>query len=218
MVIDLCPVDRVYNAAQPSPSSLNHLLNSITSNMQPEDMSNFFASVAATQDNIAREVSSASMQIDSFWREVATSSDKAREYAEARLNDFQSDPEKTAQITEFRALDNELVTAGNELQAVVDNAAQAGNADAQHVNENDGNSEKPFGSIFERLQAAFPPPDHAPGHEERQRSIHNALAEVQTALANFLLQLGVPEESFRGVLDKLFPVLERIMVLIGKFF
>lgn len=185
----------------------------VTAHQHAEEVVGIFAYVGTQLPfHALHGASSTSIRWD-FWDQLSKFPQKAREFAEYRLSKFKSNPVILAKIEEIQALYAELIVAGKEFQERVVAAAQAQGVDPDEVLKE---LEKLMGSVFETLKSEFPPPDHAPQHEERQANVHRALVKIEAALVDFLQRLGWSEEEIRVELDKLIPPIERVVVMIGE--
>ncbi|KAJ7757722.1 hypothetical protein DFH07DRAFT_695745, partial [Mycena maculata] len=73
-----------------------------------------------------------------------------------------------------------------------------------------------FAKVLKELQVMFPPPDKAPGHEDREVVVTAALEKAGAALVMVCAQYGMDEERVRVHWDgTLRPAIHTTVVLIG---
>lgn len=152
-----------------------------------------------------------------FWEQAKQLGDKVYTYANQRINEIKTDRAVATRIDDIQKTYASLLEAGVALSAEV--------TALEHVQGSDVNAngliedmEKVLGELFEKLKSEFPPPDQAPSHQQRKESIHKALGYVEETLVTFLEQRGMSEEAIRAQLDKLLPLLEGVMIMIGNLF
>lgn len=150
-----------------------------------------------------------------WWERAGRLEKKVQGYAKKELDKFKTDPVITEQIDSLLKMHTELLDAGQALYVdLIDSqVAIMGDIDAVGLIDD---LEKLLGDLFEKLKNEFPPPDHAPGHAERKESIERALTQLEETLVSFLQRRGLSEEVIRAHLDKIIPLLEKVMITIGK--
>ncbi|KAF7355696.1 hypothetical protein MSAN_01487400 [Mycena sanguinolenta] len=72
-----------------------------------------------------------------------------------------------------------------------------------------------FDQVFQELQAMFPAPKEALGHEERQKVVSLALDKAETVLKAVCAQHGVLEERVAGPWEAVRGAIETVVVLLG---
>ncbi|KAJ7639228.1 hypothetical protein FB45DRAFT_787914 [Roridomyces roridus] len=72
-----------------------------------------------------------------------------------------------------------------------------------------------FGRVVAELNATFPAPDHAPGHEERVAAVEAALDQAGAALLPVCAKYGMNEERTRVYWDAMRPAIFVAVVTIG---
>ncbi|CCM02530.1 uncharacterized protein FIBRA_04632 [Fibroporia radiculosa] len=75
--------------------------------------------------------------------------------------------------------------------------------------------ERELMKLFDELKAEFPPPDHAPSHEERAGNITAVLKRAEDVIVRFSVARGVDEAHLRAHLDGLLPHVAVILVTTG---
>ena len=75
---------------------------------------------------------------------------------------------------------------------------------------------KAFQDVLDSLRKAFPSPDEAPGHEEREQMFREALSKMENGLVYASMKLGLPEKDVRLFWSKIEPALEKFLVISGE--
>lgn len=147
-----------------------------------------------------------------FWKELERLGDGVHQYAEEAINTLKLDPVVTARIEELKERWDNFLDAWNALH--VDLMALEA-VQKRDVNTLVDGIAEILAKVFERLKTQFPPPDQAPNHEQRKKSIHEALTQIEEALVTFLSELGMSEDVIRAHFSNFMPPLENVMVTIG---
>ncbi|THH16611.1 hypothetical protein EW146_g4062 [Bondarzewia mesenterica] len=72
-----------------------------------------------------------------------------------------------------------------------------------------------FAYILEEAKAEFPPPEEAPGHEEREKMVASLMLRVEDSIVHITAEHGMTEERVRAHLDEIRPGVQRLIVITG---
>jgi hypothetical protein len=78
-----------------------------------------------------------------------------------------------------------------------------------------------FSSVLDDLKAAFPPPDQAPSHQQRQEAVALVLNKAEQVILDLARKHGMSEEYLRGLqesFEKLKPVIMALVVIAGVYY
>ncbi|OJA07919.1 hypothetical protein AZE42_03686 [Rhizopogon vesiculosus] len=98
-------------------------------------------------------------------------------------------------ITEFKASVVNVTSTATTMHQVVLEAAEQRGIPHDSMEEELGYI---FNAIFEELKAQFPPPDEAPGHENRTAMISTFLDRIDEGFLQFAIKHGISEESLKS--------------------
>ncbi|GBE89581.1 predicted protein [Sparassis crispa] len=138
-----------------------------------------------------------------------------------RVNDYVQDQlEKNAAdfgiSEEIRRLGEEMHSAmsvASDLKiALLTTGNEQLHAEPQDISDEMG---KALMVVLEELQAKFPQPEEAPGHETRKARVSEALRHAEDAIVKALVGRGMYETTAREHLDNLRPHVEFLVVVSG---
>ena len=117
-------------------------------------------------------------------------------------------------IDEFRSTFHDIVSASNEIRGHLTELTQQGLT----LDQISGELGVIFNDILGHLKKAFPPPDQAPGHEQRQEMVNTVLDSAEQELVDFARKHGMSEdglENLRSSFGLLKPHVEKLVVITG---
>lgn len=115
-------------------------------------------------------------------------------------------------ITELRKSVDGVTSTATALYQVVKEAAEQRGIPLYIVSKDLGNT---FRVLFEELKEQFPPPDEAPGHEQRMNVINTALDRVEECFLQVVGKLGVSKELLTSLTGTLKSGIKHVVVTIG---
>lgn len=115
-------------------------------------------------------------------------------------------------MAELRAAVDSVVGTATTLYQVIKEAAKQRGIPLCTVLKDLGNT---FSVLFEELKEQFPPPDEAPGHEERMNMMNTVLDRVEECFLQVVGKLGVSNELLRSLTGSLKTGLKHVVVTIG---
>jgi len=98
-------------------------------------------------------------------------------------------------IAKLKASVDSVTTSATTLHQVVLKAADQHGIPHDSMKEKLGNI---FNAIFEDLMEKFPPPEEAPGHENRTVMINTVLDRIEESFVQFAINQGVTEEPLKS--------------------
>ena len=98
-------------------------------------------------------------------------------------------------IVKFKASVDSVTTSATMLHQVILKAADQHGIPHDSMKEELGNI---FNAIFEDLKEKFPPPEEAPGHENRTVMINTILDRIEESFVQFAINQGVAEEPLKS--------------------
>lgn len=72
-------------------------------------------------------------------------------------------------------------------------------------------------TMMEELEESFPPPTDAPGHKERQDSVHTVLGAAQDKIVQVAVQHGMNEAEVRVHVERIISEMESLIVITGVY-
>ncbi|KAJ7126396.1 hypothetical protein C8R43DRAFT_1075153 [Mycena crocata] len=162
--------------------------------------------------------------LELFWERARHYSEQVIENAVDGSKDVS---EKMVEIKEHIAmLVQDGTTLHDELHATIKRANDSDDNAESSESDDDTRSERvmndiraaleqAFAAVVEELKVMFPPPDQAPGHEERQRMVAVALEKAGTAFMTVIGSYGMEKEHLQVHWDAMRPSIEAMVVLLG---
>ncbi|KAG2069788.1 hypothetical protein BDR04DRAFT_1077639 [Suillus decipiens] len=148
---------------------------------------------------------------ESFWDKIAELGPNIKEYADElfylAVESYPSD-----KLMEFRESMVNVTATATALRKVCSGAAEDSGVSLHSVIEQHGDT---FVVLFEELMKMFPPPEEAPGHENRTIMISTTLDRFEEGFLQVATQLGVSEELLKSHTSSLKFVVQDITVTIG---
>lgn len=132
-------------------------------------------------------------------------------------SDEARDPNVMDKIKSFKSNLQGISAIANTLRADVEAMAGKGGVRLEDLS---GELETLFAGILEDLKKAFPPPDEAPTHAERERVVKGFFEKAEEGVVRLLRSHGTSEESltrFQKHLRQLLKLLENVMITIGAY-
>ncbi|KAH9834881.1 uncharacterized protein C8Q71DRAFT_766877 [Rhodofomes roseus] len=149
--------------------------------------------------------------LDHFWHDTLSLGQRAQNYATFLVDEAAKTVDKStaARLGHVQAMMLTIVSDAEDLRGVI--AQMQGNSvdDISHV------IEKLFADLFEELKDQFPPPDHAPNHEERRGHVSLVIRRVEEVLIKFCVQHGMQEQHARARLGPIMKHVQDVVVTIG---
>ncbi|KAJ7437831.1 hypothetical protein B0H11DRAFT_2294172 [Mycena galericulata] len=165
---------------------------------------------------------------EAFWQRARDLGERARRYSEDFMKQAaersQDVRQKVAEIEErIRTVVRSATSMHEELNALNKLRVQRESkrvpelqAEAVSLDDIAGDLQRAFEKVFEELKDMFPPPDHAPGHDEREAAVAVALEKAGAALVTVCAKYGMDEERARAHWDGVVrPAIHTTVVLIG---
>ncbi|KIK41128.1 hypothetical protein CY34DRAFT_13229 [Suillus luteus UH-Slu-Lm8-n1] len=115
-------------------------------------------------------------------------------------------------ISELRKSVDSVVATATTLYQVVKEAAGKRGIPLHTISKDLGNT---FRILFEELKEQFPPPDEAPGHEQRMTMINTVLDRVEECFLQVVGKLGVSQELLKSLTGSLKSGIKHVVVTIG---
>ncbi|KAJ7226328.1 hypothetical protein C8J57DRAFT_1147968, partial [Mycena rebaudengoi] len=159
-----------------------------------------------------------------FWQRARELGDTARRYGEKLMEDAAArskdvrekiDELKERMDTILRgatALHDELGTSVKRTRRSID-GSDVDSADS--ADDLRADLARAFEKVYEELEAIFPAPNEAPGHEERQKVVAVALEKARAALVTVCVKHGMDEERVGVHWRTVRPAIENMVVLLG---
>ncbi|PCH36329.1 hypothetical protein WOLCODRAFT_166848 [Wolfiporia cocos MD-104 SS10] len=150
---------------------------------------------------------------DNFWRRATELGERAQRYAEHLANEAVKDiPEVANQFRNIKDTVASVITITSEFKDEMSSNAEVHQENLEDFSEG---LSRILDELFERLKDEFPPPDHAPSHEERQEKVSIVFSRVEEAIVHFAGERGMSEERVREFMDRIRPHIEDLIVTIG---
>jgi len=175
-------------------------------------------SVQSAWDQLGEKVENvaqtATIQNRDFWSDAIALGSSLEKYGEELLHNVSSQLPSGAGVIRFKAAMQATVTSSHGLRDVLQASAgaHAGDTNLELFSAELGEE---LQVLLNKLQEAFPPPDHAPHHEERKATVHKVLEDVEQALVKMAVKYQVPEDTIRSHFDNVKIHLEDAIVTIG---
>jgi len=149
-----------------------------------------------------------------FWEKAKSLGDRVQRYTRDTLhNATTAYPAVAEQINKSKAIAQDVVEAVVQFRNVaVDQMHTTSSLDIDSISDELGRS---FDTIIKLLQEEFPSPDQAPNHEERALIVSKVLTDVEEKTVEVLLRHDVNEAHTRSMFNKLRPIIQNLVVLIG---
>ena len=151
------------------------------------------------------------------WDKFVAAANGLRRYTDEVLNDAAKEWGVSQDVAAFRSAFHDVVAAAGALSTQI---AALPIAQVQSPEDVEPALEHTFKAVLEELKTAFPNPDRAPGHEERQELAKTVLDKAEAAFIEFLRQREVPEErldEIRASWNKLKPAIVKAVVVTGGY-
>lgn len=147
----------------------------------------------------------------SFWDKVNEFSPNIKEYAD-ELFHHTVELYPSEKLTEFRESIVNATATATLLREVCNEAAEDSGVSLHSVIEEYGDI---FVVLFQELMEMFPPPEEAPGHDNRTIMINMALDRFEEGFLQVATRLGVSEELLKSHSSSLKFVVQHVAVTIG---
>ncbi|KAG2035348.1 hypothetical protein BDR03DRAFT_962855 [Suillus americanus] len=148
---------------------------------------------------------------ESFWDKVTELGPNIKEYAdELFLHTVELYPSE--KLVEFRESMVNVTATATILREVCSGATEGSGISLNSVIEEHGDI---FVALFEELMKMFPPPEEAPGHDNRTIMVNTALDHIEEGFFQVATKLGVGEELLKSHSDSLKFVVQHVTVTIG---
>ena len=161
----------------------------------------------------AEEVAANALELPPWERFVSVANGLLKVTDQA-LNDAARELHVPDKVEEFRSTFRDIISTSAELRENMSELTQKGMSLDDISNE----LSIAFEVILEYMKETFPPPDHAPGHEDRERMVQTIFEKVEEAILNFAQKHGMSEDGqkkVRETLDRLKPHLEKLVIIAG---
>lgn len=150
----------------------------------------------------------------STWDVVLAFADDALRVANEILDEAAQEFNVTGQIDDLRTTFNDILTISGEIREHITEVTQQG-LTLDQISDELG---LVLDGVLSYLQKAFPPPDQAPSHEERQKLVTTVLDMTEQGFLDLLRKYGMSEdglELIRESFDRLKPHIEKLVVITG---
>jgi hypothetical protein len=147
----------------------------------------------------------------SFWDKVNEFSPNIKGYAD-ELFHHTVELYPSEKLTEFRESIVNATATATLLREVCNEAAEDSGVSLHSVIEEYGDV---FVVLFQELMEMFPPPEEAPGHDNRTIMINMALDRFEEGFLQVATRLGVSEELLKSHSSSLKFVVQHVVVTIG---
>lgn len=163
-----------------------------------------------------------------FWERAAQLGDLARKYAESHISQVQSTYPHEGVGTIKDAI-SQMVSCATGFKALIikqTSLRTARDTSNSETVSDDVSSEalvddivdkvdKILAELLEELSVAFPPPDHAAHHAEREIQVSKILGKAEDAITRICVEASLPEEEVREQLKLLHLHIVTVVVTIG---
>lgn len=146
-------------------------------------------------------------KIVGFANELVKAADESLDAAAREFN-------VAGEIDDFRTTFHDFVSASGEIRGHMSELTQQG-LTLERISAELGTI---FSNIPEHLKQAFPSPDQAPSHEERQKIVASVFDEVGRGLLDFARNRGMSEDRLESLcqsFNQLRPHVERLVSITG---
>ncbi|KAG2137165.1 uncharacterized protein EDB93DRAFT_1167834 [Suillus bovinus] len=120
-----------------------------------------------------------------------------------------------AKMSEFKKSVNSVASTATSLHQVVKGAAAQRDVPFDSVLEELRNT---LHVVFEELKEQFPPPEEAPGHENRTLMINTVLDRVEESFLRVAIKYGASEEVLKNHTGSLMSGIRHILGIIGDLY
>ncbi|KAG2056206.1 hypothetical protein BDR06DRAFT_932867 [Suillus hirtellus] len=120
-----------------------------------------------------------------------------------------------SKISEFKKSVNSVVSTATSLHQVVKGAAEQREIPLDSILEELRNT---LHVLFEELKEQFPPPEEAPGHENRTLIINTVLDRVEETFLRVAIKYGASEEVLKNHTSSLMSGVRHIVGIIGDLY
>ncbi|KAG2344955.1 hypothetical protein BDR05DRAFT_960922 [Suillus weaverae] len=148
---------------------------------------------------------------ESFWDKIIELGPNIKEYAD-ELFHHAVELYPSEKLTEFRESMVNVTSTATTLRKVCSEAAKDSGVSIHSVIEEHGDI---FIVLFEELIEMFPPPEEAPGHDNRTIMINTALDRFEEGFLQVATKLGVSEELLKSHSNSLKFVVQHVAVTLG---
>jgi hypothetical protein len=148
---------------------------------------------------------------ESSWDKIAEIGPNIKEYAD-ELFHHTVELYPSERLTEFRESIVNVTTAAALLREVCNGAAEDSGISLHSVIEEYGDI---FVVLFQELMEMFPPPEEAPGHDNRTIMINTALDRIEDGFLQVATKLGVSKEMLKSHSSSLKFVVQHVTITIG---
>jgi len=161
-----------------------------------------------------RDLTARAIDFPSSWDAIVAFADDALRVANQILDDVAQEFNVTGQIDDLRITFNDILTTSGEIREHITEVTQQG-ITLDQISDELGLI---LNDILIYLQKAFPPPDQAPSHEERQKMVTIVLDKTEQGILDLFRKYGMPEdrlEILRESFDRLKPHIKKFVVITG---
>jgi hypothetical protein len=151
------------------------------------------------------------------WEKIISVQEGLLRYTDGALNDATRDFHIPDQVGAFKEVFRELISEAADLRVKITNLINQNGGRLEDISDELGQA---FGVILDDLKAAFPPPDHAPGHQQRQEMTTSVLDKAEQAILDLASKHGMSEEhlhELQASLEKLKPIVMKLVVITGMY-
>lgn len=148
------------------------------------------------------------------WKKIVSSADAFLKVTDQGLNDVARELNLSDKIEDFRSTLHNIVSNAGEIRGHMDVLIQTG-LTANDISDELGAI---FHNVLEHLKTNFPPPDQAPGHEERQRMMKMLLDRAEEGLLDLCRKHDMAEDKMNSVresFDRMRLHIEKLVVITG---
>lgn len=148
------------------------------------------------------------------WKKIVSSADAFLKVTDEGLNDVARELNLPDKIEDFRRTLHSIVSNAGEIRRHMDVLIQTGMT-ANNISAELGDI---FHNVLENVKTNFPPPDQAPGHEERQRMVKMLLDGAEEGLLGLCRKHDMTEDkvnSVRESFDRMRLHIEKLVVITG---
>jgi hypothetical protein len=150
------------------------------------------------------------------WEKIFDFADGFVKAADKQLNAAAREFNVAEKIDEFRNTFHNVVAASSDIRGHMTELTQQG-LTLDQISDELGVI---FNDVLEYLKKTFPPPDQAPGHEQRQEMVETVLDRAEQGLLDFACKHGMSQdglEKLRSSFDRLKPHVEKLVVITGMY-
>jgi len=146
------------------------------------------------------------------WEWMGALGGQVQTYAEEQVNKFATQFNISSEVDHYRALVQDVVSGVEQPQAVQQLNAGLTAAGLGNIYED---VERELMELFSELQAAFPAPDTALGHDGRKAKMSEIMTQARSTITRVGVEHGISEESLNQHLDGLCSRIESLIVYTG---